>query len=87
MKQAIQSQFPDILSYPVFYDEPEQCPLCHFSIAPNHIKDEWYLDSRSRRHLAIFYSNRSRRSPAVPLGSATMKRITLESTRIVIQQI
>lgn len=56
MKQAIQSQFPDILSYPVFYDEPEQCPLCHFSVAPNHIKDEWYLDSRSRRHLAIFYT-------------------------------
>lgn len=55
MEQPIQSQFPDTLSYPVFYDEPEQCPLCHFSIEPNHIGDEWYLDSRSRRHLAIFY--------------------------------
>lgn len=56
MKQEIHSQFPDTLSCPVFYDEPEQCPLCHFSIAPNHIEDEWYLDSRSRRHLAIFYT-------------------------------
>lgn len=55
MEQAIQSQFPNTLSYQVFYDEPEQCPLCHFSIAPNRTGDEWYLDSKSRRHLAIFY--------------------------------
>lgn len=26
MEQAIQSQFPNTLSYQVFYDEPEQCP-------------------------------------------------------------
>ena len=55
MEKAIQSQFPNTLSYQVFYDEPEQCPLCHFSIVPNRIGEEWYLDSRSRRHLAIFY--------------------------------
>ena len=56
MKQEIHSQIPDEFSYEVSYDEPGSCPLCHFAIKPNHIEDEWYLDSRSHRHLAIFYT-------------------------------
>ena len=56
MKQEIHSHFPDKSPYAVSYDETCSCPLCHFAIKPNHIKDEWYLDSRSHRHLAIFYT-------------------------------
>lgn len=56
MKQEILSHFPNKSPYAVSYDEPCSCPLCHFAIKPNHIKDEWYLDSRLHRHLSIFYT-------------------------------
>lgn len=56
MKQEILSHFPNKSPYAVSYDEPCSCPLCHFAIKPNRIKDEWYLDSRLHRHLAIFYT-------------------------------
>lgn len=55
MEQKIVSQIPKELSIPVFYDEPGACPLCHFAIAPTHVKDEWYRDNASSRHLTILY--------------------------------
>ena len=55
VKRQIQSCFEDKLHYSVLYDEPDNCPLCHYAITPSHIEDEWYTDNSGSRHLAILY--------------------------------
>lgn len=55
MKKTIKSHFLDKSSMPVSYNEPENCPLCHFAITPKHICDNWYFDNHDGRHLAILY--------------------------------
>lgn len=56
MKRQTQSCFENKLSYAVLYDEPDVCPLCHYAITPNRIKEEWYADNYGSRHLAILYT-------------------------------
>lgn len=56
MEKETISQFPGKMSFNVCYDEPEVCPICHFAIMPNHIEEEWYMDTHNYRHLAILYT-------------------------------
>lgn len=56
MMRKIATRFPNESSISIFFDEPENCPLCHFAITPNHIADKWYIDNHDLRHLAILYT-------------------------------
>lgn len=57
MQQKIKTQFPgESVSFSVYYDEPENCPLCHYAITPKCISYAWYKDNLDHRHFAIFYT-------------------------------
>lgn len=56
MEKDIATLFPNEGSYMVSYDQPESCPLCHYAISPNCIRDSWYRGNEGERHLAILYT-------------------------------
>lgn len=56
MEKCITSQFPSEVKLTVSYDEPEDCPLCHYAISPNLVGTSWYRDNRDLRHLVALYT-------------------------------